>query len=213
VLYIKDIFADSILPLAAAIILGSRYNSLPAALKILFYYLLLSSIIFSISNYLADRVINNLFLYHLYTVFNFCCITFYLQSSFFLFKNKRLLYLLLATVVLFCVANTLFWEKFTSFDTNALIFTNTLLVILCLWSMIKSISDHYLLENLAYSSLIIMFAFFVYSSSSTLVFCYFKYISNYGKKVSNDVWFFHDNIIIFKNCCLILASILWVKKN
>ncbi len=210
--YLKDFISDSIFPLIPAIILGSRYKNLSATLKLFFYYLLSTSLIFCISNILANKLINNLFLYHFYTMLNFCVITLFLNSSYLIFKKRKVLVIFISVVILICISNTIFIEKINTFDANSVIFTNALLIILCLWGLIKSISNTFLLEHLKYYILLITFGFFVYATASIIVYSYFKYLSLFGQRTSNEVWFLHDDIMISKYCCFIIACILWRKR-
>ncbi len=209
--YLKDIISDSILPVFPALLLGSRYNKLSAPLKLLFYFLLTTVSLFSFSNYLADRLINNLFIYHFYTILNFIVLTFFLNESFDLFKKKwNPVVFTIVTAV--CTVNTLFIEPIKTFDANAVIFTNLLLVGLSIWALIKCLINQSLLEDLKYYNLLITFGIFVYAASSILVYSYFKYNNLFGKRTSNQVWFLYDNVMIFKYTCFIIASILWRKK-
>ena len=115
--YLKDIISDSILPVFPALLLGSRYNKLSAPLKLLFYFLLTTVSLFSFSNYLADRLINNLFIYHFYTILNFIVLTFFLNESFDLFKKKwNPVVFTIVTAV--CTVNTLFIEPIKTFDAT-----------------------------------------------------------------------------------------------
>lgn len=210
--YLKDFISDSIFPIIPAIILGSSYKKQTAALKLFFYYLLSTSLVFSISNILANQLINNLFLYHFYTVFNFCIITVFLNMTYNLFSKIKYLVIFLFAVTLLCLSNSLFIEKINTFDSNSVIFTNVLLILLCLWGLIKSISNLFLLEHLKYYSLLITFGFFVYSAASIIVYSYLKYMSLFGQRTSNKVWFLYDDIMILKYCCFIIACILWRKR-
>ncbi len=209
--YLKDIISDSILPIFPALILGSRYKKLSAPFKSLFYFLLITVALFSFSNYLADRLINNLFIYHFYTILNFIVFTFFLNESFTLFKKH--LYLFFFSIVLAaCIFNTLFIESIKEFDSNAVIFTNLLLVVLSIWSLIRCLINQNLLENLKYYNLFITFGVFVYAASSIIVYSYFKYNILFSRRTSNQVWFLYDNVMIFKYTCFIIAAFLWRKK-
>ena len=209
--YLKDIVSDSILPVFQALILGSRYKKLSAPLKLLFYFLLTTVVLFSFSNYLADRMINNLFIYHLNTILNFTVFTFFLNESFALFK--KMIYPFVFTIVLAaCILNTLFIEPIKDFDSNAVIFTNLLLVGLSIWALISCLINQNLLENLKYYNLLITFGIFVFAASSIIVYSYFKYNNRFGIRTSNQVWFLYDNVMIFKYTCFIIAAFLWRKK-
>lgn len=209
--YIKDIISDSILPIFPALILGSRYKKLSAPLKLLFFYLLATIALFSLSNYLADKLINNLFIYHFYTILNFIVVTFFLNESFELFKKKWYLFVFLGGIIA-CIFNTLIFESVKQFDSNAVIFTNLLLVSLSIWSLIKCLISQNLLENLKYHDLFITFGIFVYAASSIIVYSYFKYNNLFGLRTSNQVWFLYDNVMIFKYICFIIAAFIWRKK-
>lgn len=210
--YLKDIISDSIVPLIPIILLGSRYKKLSAALKLIFYYLLITVLIFSVSNILADDMINNLFLYHIYTVVNFGMLLFYLQLVYFLFSKNTIISILILFVSVCCVFNSIFIEKIDSLDINANILTNSILVLFCLAGFIKSIRNQYLLEHLGFYNMVLTFGIFVYSASSIIVYSYFKYMTFFGQRISNAVWFLHDDILILKYCCFIIAGILCIKK-
>lgn len=207
--YLKDIISDSVLPVIPAVILGSRYNKLPAPLKLLFYFLISTIILFSVSNFLADKMINNLFIYHFYTVLNFIVLLIFLNEIFNLFKLKYVLIILIT--VLLCITNILFLEPINTFDTIAVIITNAILLSLTIWGFIKCIKNEILLQNVQYYVLLIMFGIFIFSASSIIVYSYFKYNSLFKHKISNKIWFLYDNVMILKYTCYTIAAILWRK--
>ena len=106
-MYIKDIIADTILPLISLLILGSSYKKLTAAFRIIFYYLIIVVAVFLYSNILADRQINNLFLYHLFTPIEVAFVAWFISKSFVPYVPARLVALIFGSIVLTSIFNVL----------------------------------------------------------------------------------------------------------
>lgn len=196
-----------------AVLLGSRYSSVSAPLKILFWYLASTSVIFVCSNILAERIINNLFLYHFFTAFNFCFLFLYLQLVYNFFKSRFLIISVCVVIVCLCILNTFIFEPISSLDINSFILTHSILVFFSLWGLVKSIRNQKLIETLGYHDLIFTFGIFVYSAPSIIIYSYFKYMNHFGQRISNKVWFLQDDILIIKYCCFIIACIICIKKK
>ncbi len=211
--YIKDIISDTILPLIAFFILASGYKKLTAGFKIFFYYVCFTVLIFIISNVLADKKINNLFLYHIYTPVYFLFVAVFLRQSFLSTINKFIIYTLSSMVFLTAVINVLYFEDLKNMNMNSEIICNFLILGLCFLSLALSIKKAESINLIRYRHFLLLFGVFIHAVSSIVVNAYFKYKNYQGKELSNILWSFQNNILIAKYCIFILVSILCIRNK
>lgn len=211
--YLKDIIADTILPFISAIILSSSYKRLTAAFKIMCYYIWVIVIIFSVTNILADYRINNLFLYHYFTLVNVFFVSMFLYKSF-LIKIKPAIFILINTAIIIgCIVNLVFFESIMTLDMNMVIVSNFIILCLCFVSFMNAIKENDLIRLIKPSHFLFLFGIFIYAVSSIAIYSYFKYKNYQGKELSNSLWFFHDNVLIIKYVIFILASFLFIRNK
>lgn len=210
-LYVKDMIADTFLPLVCVIILGSSYYKLTAAFKIIFLYCLTIFLLFGATNILADKEINNLFLYHLFSPINLIFISLFLKKSF-LYNLKNFKIIVLNTfLILACFFNIFFWENLNTLDTNIVILSNFIIILLCFLSFNNIMVEVELYSIIKLSHFLFFVGIFLYAVSSIIIYSYFKYKNYQGQKLSNALWSFQDNVLIIKYLFFIIGSVLCTK--
>lgn len=210
-MYIKDIIADTILPLISLLILGSSYKKLTAAVRIIFYYLIIVVAVFLYSNILADRQINNLFLYHLFTPIEVAFVAWFISKSFVPYVPARLVALIFGSIVLTSIFNVFAYESISTMDLNMKILSNFIILAMCLFSFVDVVKAKERVMQIQLSHFLFLFGFFIYAASSIIIYSYFNYKNYHGKELSNMLWSFHDNILIVKYLLFITASILCIR--
>src|SRR5215211_1720351 len=107
-------YSDTIIPvLSIAAYLSLKKLHLQDWL--LLVYSFVCFFIFGLSNYLADRVINNMFLYHVFSLFEFVTVMFYSYS---LFSSTRIRSVLTTAIILYLIywcLNIGLWEPLSDF--------------------------------------------------------------------------------------------------
>lgn len=121
-------YSDTAVPLLLSLVILPRYKNVPGG-GLLALYLLTTTLFAGYSNYLADRGIHNMFLYHIFAL---------LEAGFLLLllnrysrMDKRVLSFTLAFYALFWVLNVWFWEPMTEFNSNSASVLNLLVAFFC----------------------------------------------------------------------------------
>jgi len=97
-----------VIPLCIAL---ARYRYLAEAMRIVFYYLLVSGCINAIAVYMAKHHMNNLPLLHLYTVIEFAFISFFYFAIFEKAAIKNIILRLIPVFTALCVLNAIFLQS------------------------------------------------------------------------------------------------------
>jgi hypothetical protein len=121
-------YGDTAAPFLALLVLIPRYRQLPGG-GLLALYLLTATLFAGYSNYLADRGINNMYLYHISSL---------LEAGFMLLllnqytrMDRRVIWVTLSFYVLFWIVNVTFWEPLTIFNSNSATVFNLLTAFFC----------------------------------------------------------------------------------
>ncbi len=180
-------------------------------MKIIFWYLFITVVLFAISNYLADRTVNNLFLYHLYTLITFSAV------SYFLFIQKlgaflnKLIVATFVTVVIYTILNTLYFEPLNVFDSNAIMLTSFFTIVYSIAYFILILrNDQNPTRNRTHTFWAIS-GFFIYASGTFLIFYFFKYSNQFFKSLANQFWQVQNIILIFKNLFFLIATLICIR--
>lgn len=176
-----------------------RFKQMPRVITILSWYLLFSMLLFGVSNYLADRNMNNMFLYHIFSIVELAFVCFMFREVIHSKKIRKAIPYLLAFFVLLFILNTVFLEGMDSWNSNSS--SIEFLIIIC-FSLI------YYFE-LANSDDILSFAtnpffwivsgFFVYCASCTVVFAFYKLNALKSGNFALNYWMFQIIMYLIKN--------------
>ena len=186
-----------ILPLLIAL---SKYHRLSKIQQKLVYLLITTLVVESISNVLWYQKINNLPVYHFYSIVEFILIVHIYKDELKKLFPKRFFYTIVAAFTIFSIVNMMYFQSLQTFNSNVTTLSGILVIFLAL-------SYFYaLLKEVKYSSLETnpMFwlnaGFLIYFSSNLLLF----FVNNSlfqeskAKKVSYLLWGLHTvvNIIL-----------------
>ncbi|HEY8388518.1 MAG TPA: hypothetical protein VIK74_07930 [Parasegetibacter sp.] len=110
-------YSDTLFPLLVLLILIPNIKKLGRAGIWLTIYLVLTVVILGYSNILADRVINNSFLYHSYSIVEIATVIPLLA----LFMNRVKVkdYAVISLFVIYSIVNIFLWESLMEFNSNS----------------------------------------------------------------------------------------------
>ncbi len=165
-------YSDTLLPVLVLLLLLPCKSIDQKAL--LAGYLVLTVAVMGYSNWLADRGINNMYLYHGYTLAEAFLIVPLLHG--YAHYNKVLLRAITITYLLFWLANLLFFEPLTIFNSNSATVLALILSFLCLRYFLFLVKSDHILYFQKLPSFWIVSGLLFYSMVSILV------ISSYKQK-------------------------------
>jgi hypothetical protein len=121
-------YSDTVAPFLVLLVLLPRYRQLPGG-GLLVLYLLTATLFAAYSNYLADRAINNMYLYHSFSLLE--AVFMLLLLNRYAKMDGRALWITLIFYALFWVVNVAFWEPLTQFNSNSATVLNLLTAFFC----------------------------------------------------------------------------------
>ncbi len=208
VLDYSDTYGSVFPVLAILIVFG---NKVPKTVVILFWYFIVSIILFGYSNYLADRRINNLFIYHLFSIIEITLLLYFFKQ---VIKIKSVTIGIKWIILLFLiisVLNFLFLESSDSLNSNTLSIEFLVIIIFCSIYYFKFSQSDQIVVFHKQPYFWIVTGFFVYFTTTLLVFSLYKYTVTSYRSFIFDFWIFQEVMYIIKNL-LIAYGILCFRK-
>ncbi len=197
-----------ILPLLLAI---WKYHRLNPIQKKLSYLLILFSITELIANILWYQKLNNLPVYHFYTIIEFLCIISIYKDALHKIYPTRLFIVLAVSFSLFCVVNMLFFQSLFMFNSNATTVLGILVISLSLsyfYALLKEVKYTLLERNPMFW---LNAGFLIYFSSNLLLFFINNSMFTKADEVSYLVWGLHAivNFILV----IFFTIAIWITPN
>jgi hypothetical protein len=109
------------------------YKYLKKPEKILFFYLFLSGVSNALLAYLAYSHINNLPVFHIYTILECCFILFYFAELFNSSVISKWLFRVGTGFIFFSILNTVFFQNIFSFNSYSRSLEALLVIVICLY--------------------------------------------------------------------------------
>ncbi len=197
-----------VLPLLLAI---WKYARLSQMQRKLFYLIILFSITELIANILWYQKLNNLPIYHFYTIIEFLCIASIYKDALHKLFPKYVFTTVAVVFTIFCIVNMSFFQSMFTFNSNATTTLGLLVIFL-------TISYFYtLLKEVKYASLErnpmfwLNAGFLIYFSSNLLLFFISNSLSTEAAEVNFLVWGLHAIVNIVLVIFFIIA--IWVNPN
>lgn len=183
---------------------------MPGAIVVLCWYLLFSVLLFAVSNYMADKSINNMFLYHLFSLAEVIFLSFFFRK---ILKTplirKAIPYFILLFILVF-VFSTLFLEKLDSFNSNTSGIEFLIIIIFCMAYYFQLANSDEILFFTQNPIFWIVSGLFIYYASSMMMFALYKYAAESNKDFVLNFWMFQVIMYLVKNI-LITKGILCFK--
>jgi len=187
--------ASVLIPLFIAFI---NYKYLGTSLKIIFAFLVFSGIVNTAAQILAEHKISNLFIFHIYSIFEFGFISWFYKIQLKAPVTKIILVLIILFTVA-CIINFIFIQNNIEFNTYTRPIEALIIIGYCaLFFNQQSQADNG--EKWADISLNwINTSFLIYFAGSFFTFIFSNYLLTAGKHINNIVWGSYYIILIAEN--------------
>lgn len=206
-------YADTWAPLIPIyfIVTGFRVIKYPLEIIWLLVYLVVCVLLFGYSNYLADRSINNLYVYHLFTIAELILLLKYFEAIL-VSKKKQLINYLICLLTGVFILNSFYFEDTRSFNGNSSTLEFFFIIVFCLIYYFELTNTANILYFQINPVFWIVSGLFLYCSCCIVVFALYKYATiNYTPFVLN-FWIFQVIMYIIKNL-LIAKGVICYKRQ
>lgn len=157
------------------------------------------SIITEIAMYIIVKsgIRNNLFVVHIYTVFHFNIIALFYFEYFGYFYRRSIVPSMMVLFTVFALLNTLFFQKITEFNTNALGLECILVIILCILCFYKMITELASKEPEKKPVFWINTGFLFYFAGNIVLFILSNLLLKENKDFNYLSWGLHSLLLVF----------------
>lgn len=180
-------YSDTLVPLLS-LVAFIKPHKLRKQEKLLLLYASLSLVIFGVSNYMADRNINNMFLYHGFSLFELLVVLYYASFFFVNKKVKSFLFIIGIAYIIYWFVNMFMWEPLKEFNSNSAGIAHLIIIIVC-GLYFLSLSDK---EELLYFQKLpqfwVMTGFLFYCTCSIPIMLSYKYQEIFYDLNQNTAW-------------------------
>lgn len=187
-----------------AVIALLNYKTFDNSLKILTVYFVLAFIFEAVSLYLARNKINNLFLFHIYAIIEFSLLVAFFSNLIYSQQARKKIYFFMATGFLFLIADSLFIQGITVFNSYGLFFVSA--TVLCMSIIFfKMLLDKGELGLNYERHKWIIFGIFITHAVSIIVLFFSNAISGFEKSNQYILWILRSVLVIVAKLFIGLA--------
>lgn len=202
-------YSDTYMPLLTMVIYFVLWSSISKKELLLFWYLLFNTVLFAITNLMADKGANNLFLYHFYSLAEFGALTWYILRML-LRKNVKLVLSIIFVYGILWGLNIVFYESLDMYNSNSLTLAGFLLLLQSMYYMLQLSKSDEILYFQRLPTFWIVSGFLVsYAISTLAVLAYKWYVSPGDNKEANRIWIIVSVAIIVKFGLIIIGLICY----
>jgi len=188
-----------------------RYQQLPAKVKTITPYLLIALATDLSSRWLFAKHLNNLYLLHIYTLLEFVAWSYFYQR---LFQGKKWsqtkMPWLVGAVSILVIANSIFLEPVTGFNSNAKTLVQVILIAYSIYYFFITFGKIDLRQPLPRSVSFINFAVLLYYSGSLFIFMFSKLMASQGIASSMQHGFWAINALLLVLLHALIFVSLWM---
>jgi len=188
------------------------YKELGNELKAFSYFLFLSGVIAFASLVFWFYSKNNMPLLHMYVAGGFFFLALFYQRVLNGFIDKKVIYGILISFLIFTISNSLFIQPMTTFNSYALTIESVFIVILSILTYLLMMEEIVKKKRLGLARSLnwINCGLFLYYSSNLLIF-YFGNIMTHSlsKEVNQYTWILHNFFMVIMYCCFFMG--LWYR--
>lgn len=166
---------DTYMPLISLIIYFVLWSDINRQEIMLLIYLVVSIVFTAITNVMSFYKMNNLALYHFYTLFETAFLAYYILKNTTGRVNLRFYTLGVAVFFVFWLMNIFMWEPLNVYNSNTSCLSYLIVVACCMYYMLQLAKSDKILSFQKQPSFWIVSAFFVFSAASVLVFAVYRY--------------------------------------
>ncbi len=198
--------SDTFMPLLALLAYAPVIRKIRGRDKIIPLYLLITFLIMLLSNFMADRYMNNSYLYHAYSLTEIALFSVYIRKL--TNDSTSVIKLILPLYTVFWVINLLFFESYLRFNSNSSGIAYLLLIIYSLNYFLFLSRSEEIMSFQKSPAFWIVSGFLFYSVLNVLIATIYKYTFELSPSDKNLVFNFSyvSNIIKF---ILIIIGVLW----
>lgn len=202
-------YSDTVVPFLALLVLLPRYRQVPGG-GLLVLYLSTATLFAAYTNYLADRGINNMYLYHISGLVNAVIMLLLLNQ--YTKMDRRALWLTLTFYALFWVVNVAIWEPMTEFNSNSGTVLNLITAFFCFRYFLSLIKTNEILYFQRLPSFWVVSGLLFYCIVSILALSSYKYKDWFSETALAWNWRFQLVASII-NYILITIGVLCSKRQ
>lgn len=192
------------------ILLIFSYNKLPEGHRRLTPFIIITLITEITADYLSVNSIPNLFLLHIYTALEFICWTYYYLWLFRKDKTLRVLLLKAGFIIpVLLLANTIFLEPISVFNSNAKTLISLLLLCYAFLYFFKSFGKLDLTRPIPKANMIINFGVLIYYASSLFIFMFSKLLIMKDVNYPHQMVLWVMNSFVYVIFLILLLISLW----
>lgn len=188
----------SIIPLVAAFVVFSK-KGIPSQMVPMAWYLFLSFVVYCITNILADRGINNLLFYNVFSVIELVFILEFFRKIIQNSKIKKFITPISILFTAFLILNMTFFEGPDSFNSNAIAIEFTLIIIFSFVFYYEFSNTDAIVFFSKNPIVWIVSGFFIYFSACILTFALYKYAATADREFTLDFWLFQVVMYLLRN--------------
>jgi hypothetical protein len=170
-------YCDTYMPLLCLIVFLCKYQDISKKEGVLLIYLVISVVLFGISNWMADRRMNNMFLYHLISLLEPVIVILYLTIRI-AGRHYRSFFWVAGAYSLFWLADIIWIEKLNVFNSYTAAISNIVIMGYCMVYIYQLSKSDRILYFQKLPSFWIISGFLLYSSISALVFISYRSFSS-----------------------------------
>lgn len=198
--------SDTFMPLLALLAYAPVIRKIQGRDRIIPLYLLITFLIMFLSNVMADRYINNSYLYHAYSLIELVFFSIYIRKL--TGDSSSLIRFILPLYVLIWITNLLFFESYLKFNSNSSGIAYLMLIIYSLNYFLFLSRSEEIMTFQKSPAFWIVSGFLFYSVLNVLIATIYKYTFELSPSDKNLVFNFSyvSNIIKF---ILIIIGVLW----
>lgn len=207
------IIASHVPVFAVALYAWGIYAKLKEELKVFSWFLFAIGVLQFVSLILWFLKTNNLFLLHIMVPVRVALLLWFYQSVLKNFLNKSILLLTGVGFVVFSIINSIFFQSFMKFNSNALVAESVLCMILSLSSYMIFLNKVLVAKNRekVYSLNWLNSGLFIYYSSTLLIFYFGDYIYKYlAPELNRYMWIVHSCFSVIMYSCFWMG--LWKRE-
>jgi hypothetical protein len=201
--------SDVYMPLLTLILFIAIKKHIPERENLLFAYLLLNVITFTITDIMSTYKINNSVIYHFYSLLELIIVIPYLKSFLHSTKISKTGIELIALYFIFWILNIFLWESFDTFNSYGAAASNLIILISCLYNMLQLAKRDEVLYFQKSPAFWIISGFLFSSAINIMVFISYKYYT-LNKVDGRMIWLISSFATIIK-FVLISVGLLWYK--
>jgi hypothetical protein len=181
---------DAYMPLLALCSYLLLWKKIGKQEAMLLIYLIINILFGVVTNVMGFYHINNLLLYHFYTLFEQWFVSWYLISKITRKKSSRIYFSMNIGFTIFWIIDIALWEPLNTFNSNTAVISDLILLFLCMYYILDLVKKDEVLYFQKLPSFWIINGFLIYSALSMLIFAIYNYyiimnIPAEGEKVFN----------------------------